>query len=233
LTAHGYDVFFDYQSLDSEDFSTAILENIQARAHFLVILSPSALERCGQPEDRLRREIETTLDENHNIVPLMMEGFDFGSPATVQALTGKLASLKAHNGLRLYADYFFDAMEKLRTRFLYVAVAEMYPHAVSQETTQTNLSNKATADEAASVEVVQLTAEEWLERGYVFQNAKYYAEALRCYHEAIRINAEIHAAYNNLGNLYSDLNRYTEAEAAYRKAIELNPFITTVEVSLV
>ena len=99
LTMHGYDVFFDYQSIDSGNFEKVILENIKARAHFLVILTPSALERCKKPDDWLRREIETAMDEKRNIVPLMMEGFDFGSPLVKEALTGKLAVLSGINAL--------------------------------------------------------------------------------------------------------------------------------------
>lgn len=50
LTAHGYDVFFDYQSIDSGNFEQIIFENIRHRAHFVVILSPSALERLKDPK---------------------------------------------------------------------------------------------------------------------------------------------------------------------------------------
>src|SRR5688500_3852615 len=78
LTQHGYDVFFDYESIASGDFDKIILENIKARAHFIVVLTPSALDRCNQADDWLRREIEVAIDEQRNIVPLMMEGFDFG-----------------------------------------------------------------------------------------------------------------------------------------------------------
>jgi hypothetical protein len=44
------------------DFEHVILGNIKAPAHFLVVLTPSALERCDEPADWLRREIETALD---------------------------------------------------------------------------------------------------------------------------------------------------------------------------
>ena len=64
LTYHGYDAFFDCLGIVSGDFESIILENIRARAHFLVLLTPSALERCTDPGDWLRREIET-----RNIVP--------------------------------------------------------------------------------------------------------------------------------------------------------------------
>src|SRR5207253_3754505 len=99
LTNQGYDVFFDYSGIGSGDFERIILGNITARAHFLVLLTPSALERCDDPVDWLRREIETALANQRNIVPLMLEGFDFGTPKIASQLTGKLAALKHYNGL--------------------------------------------------------------------------------------------------------------------------------------
>ena len=41
LTSRGYDVFFDFTGIASGDFERVILENVRARAHFLV-LRPSA-----------------------------------------------------------------------------------------------------------------------------------------------------------------------------------------------
>src|ERR1039458_4692170 len=120
LHQYGYDVFFDYNGIASGDFESVILGNITARAHFLVLLTPSALERCGEPADWLRREIETALDSRRNIVPLMLEGFDFGSPKIASQLTGKLAELKRYNGLSIPPDYFLEAMGRLRDRFLNV-----------------------------------------------------------------------------------------------------------------
>src|SRR5215831_2688789 len=73
LTQHGSDVFFDYEGISSGDFEQIILQNIRSRAHFLVLLTPSALQRCVEPDDWLRREIETALDCQRNIVPLFLE----------------------------------------------------------------------------------------------------------------------------------------------------------------
>lgn len=94
LTQHGYDVFFDYLTIAGGDFERVILGNIPSRAHFLVLLTPSALERCDEPADWLRREIETALANQRNIVPLMVEGFDFGTPKIASQLTGTLAALR-------------------------------------------------------------------------------------------------------------------------------------------
>jgi len=128
LTHHGYDVFFDFTGLASGDFESVILDNIHSRAHFLVVLTPSALERCGDPGDWLRREIEAALDSRRNIVPLMLEGFDFGTPTIASQLTGKLALLKKYNALNIPADFFAEAMGRLRDRFLNVPLkAVLHP----------------------------------------------------------------------------------------------------------
>jgi|HubBroStandDraft_6_1064221.scaffolds.fasta_scaffold427319_2 hypothetical protein len=130
LTSHGYDVFFDFNGIASGDFESVILENIRARAHFIVLLTPSALERCGEPGDWLRREIETAIAIRRNIVPLMLEGFDFGSPGIAAQLRGTLAPVKSYNALRVPAEYFDEAMERLRTKFLNVPL-DMVLHPAS------------------------------------------------------------------------------------------------------
>ena len=134
LRIEGYDPFIDYQNIRSGDFEKIIIDNIKARAHFLVVLSPSALERCKNPDDWLRREIETAFDEKRNIVPLVMEGFDFGSPDVVTALTGKLFSLRYCNSLKLFPEFFPEAMERLRKEYLNIALEDVYIHPLSAET---------------------------------------------------------------------------------------------------
>ena len=94
LTQHGFDVFLDFSSLANGDFAQAIMENISARAHFVVLLTPSSLENCSKPGDWLRREVEFALDCNRNIVPVMLEGFSFGSPTIEDRLTGKNGEIK-------------------------------------------------------------------------------------------------------------------------------------------
>ena len=128
LTQHGYDVFFDFNGIASGDFEQVIIGNIKARAHFLVVLTPSALERFADPSDLLRREIETALETQRNIVPLMLEGFDFGAPRIASGLTGTLAPLKSYNPLPIPAEYFDEAMQRLREKYLNVPLdAVLHP----------------------------------------------------------------------------------------------------------
>jgi TIR domain len=146
LTQHGYDVFIDYDGIASGNFEAVILENIRARAHFLVLLTPTALERCSDPKDWMRREIEAALDSQRNIVPLMLAGFSFGTPAIASQLTGKLAALKDYNGIEIpKARFFSSEMERLRNRFLNVRVdAILHPASDSAQQVAKEQKDKAT-----------------------------------------------------------------------------------------
>lgn len=119
LIAHDYKVFIDYESINSGDFEQSIIDNIKAHAHFIVVLTPSALDRCNEPGDWLRREIETAMEYKRNIVPVMMEGFNFGEPSINKYLTGKLEFLKKYQGLEVPMNltYFKYAMKDLRDRY--------------------------------------------------------------------------------------------------------------------
>src|SRR6266498_4619522 len=118
LSSKGYDVFFDYTSIPSGDFEQIIVSNIKARAHFVLILTPTTLDRCDEPGDWLRREIETAIDAQRNIVPLFFKGFKFGAPSVSAKLTGKLSDLNRYNGLNVHEDYFHAAMDRLSGQFL-------------------------------------------------------------------------------------------------------------------
>src|SRR5688500_2478209 len=165
LTIHGYDVFFDYQSIDSGNFESVILDNIRARAHFIVILTASALENCNKPGDWLRREIETAIDESRNIVPLLVENFDFGSPLVKEALTGKLSTLSTYNGLTVPNAYALEAMDRLRERYLNVVLSNFALPKLQTEAQEITNTQKKVADKAAPVREEQLSAQTWFKHG--------------------------------------------------------------------
>ena len=220
LTSHGYDTFFDFQSIDSGDFSQAILENIKGRAHFVILLTPSALEHCNDQNDWLRREIETAIDEKRNIVPLMLENFDFGSPANSKYLTGKLSLLKRYNGLRIYSDYFDEGMVRLREKFLNVALnAVLHPISASVKQ-KTGKQQQAERNEPA-VKQKELSAQEWFERGFKLENNN--DEKIHCYTEAIRLKPDYADAYINRGIARRDEGDMVGAVKDYTEAIHLKP----------
>jgi hypothetical protein len=126
LKEAGYDVFMDVESLDSGEFPSVILHQIEARPHFIVVLVPGSLDRTLRDGDWLRREIEHALSTKRNIVPVMAQEFNFDEEEEKlkgKKLPAKIKQLSAHNGVSVPTDYFDDAMRKLTGRFLKKQVA--------------------------------------------------------------------------------------------------------------
>jgi lipoprotein NlpI len=218
LTQQGFDVFFDHLSIHSGDFEQVILESIKARAHFIIVLTPSALDRCGDPDDWLRREIETALATKRNIVPVMFEDFYFSKPALAQHLPGKLALLKRYNGLRVHAEYFEEAMTRLREKYLNVPLdAVLHPLSVSAQ--QAVKTQQAAVKVAPIVKENDLTAEEWFERGYEATDPN---EQIHCFTEAIRLQPDDGIAYRYRGNVHKNKGDLDAALKDYSEAIRLN-----------
>jgi hypothetical protein len=191
LTQNGYDVFFDIEGIASGDFEQVILQNIRSRAHFLVVLTPSALERVTQPGDWLLREIETALECERNIVPLLLEGFNFNTAAIADRLTGQLALLKSYNGLTIPSEYFPEAMERLRGKFLNVPL-EAVLRPASPAARRAAKKQKAAAKRSPQVNAQELTAQEWFERGKAAENV---TDQMQFYDEAIRLDSNLGPAY--------------------------------------
>ena len=98
----------------------------------------------------------------------MLEGFDFGTPSISNQLTGKLASLRKYNAMTVSAEYFDAAMEKLRNKFLNVAL-ETVVQPASLVASQAATDEKSAVAKAPAVAEEELTAQQWFERGF---NAK-------------------------------------------------------------
>lgn len=65
----GYSVFLDYEELTGH-FSEEIERAIRTCKVYLIVLSKGALDRCGEPGNWVRREIEIAIDANRVIVPV-------------------------------------------------------------------------------------------------------------------------------------------------------------------
>lgn len=113
LTAEGYRVFLDVESLRSGKFNTALLDVIEKCQDVLLVLPPNALDRCQDEEDWVRREIVHAMACRKNIIPIMMRGFEFP-----KNLPGEMADIVYYNGIEANMSLFPATMEKLMTRFL-------------------------------------------------------------------------------------------------------------------
>jgi tetratricopeptide (TPR) repeat protein len=219
LTAHGYDVFFDFTGIASGDFERVILANIRARAHFVVLLTPSALEDCIRPDDWLRREIEAALEIQRNVVPLMLEGFDFSSAGIANRLTGKMTALGRYNALRVPAEYFDEAMGRLRERYLNVPLDAVL-HPISSAVRRVAEHQQHAAVAAPAVQERELTAQEYFEQAVKEADPN---EAIRLYSYAIRLRPDFAVAFCNRGVLRGEQGDPAGACEDYDAAIRLKP----------
>lgn len=114
LTANGFDAFFDFDGISNGEFEPIIEANIRARAHFLVLLTPTALDRCADPGDWLRREVCVALDSGRNIIPIFLDGFH----AQQRYSDPVISRLLKFNALSVPVAFFPEAMKRLREKYL-------------------------------------------------------------------------------------------------------------------
>jgi len=219
LRSEGFDVFFDFTGIGSGDFEHIILDNIRARAHFLVLLTPSALEGCDRPDDWLRLEIETALSSQRNIVPIMLDGFDFYTPTIADQLTGTIAPLKRYQALEVPSAYFLEAMTRLRDTFLNVALEAVLQPASPFAQQVSQVEQKA-AEAAPAVQSSDLTVQKYLERAV---ETKDVADKIRFYSEVLRLRNDDVSALNNRGVLRQQSGDLTGAKEDFDAAIRHKP----------
>jgi len=194
LAARGYDVFLDIENIDSGAFERIILAQIDARAHFLIILTPSALKRCIDPHDMMRREIERAIEMRRDIVPLMFDQFDFNSMC--EYLVGKLELLPQYNGLNVYPDYFNEGMKRLDERFLNKPL-DIILHPTPSEDIDVVKDKLNYAATLPMPTTMQLKAEEFFEKGFWFAIRGDYTNAIADYNQSLSLNPSFAEVYNN------------------------------------
>ncbi|MCI0656083.1 MAG: toll/interleukin-1 receptor domain-containing protein [Acidobacteria bacterium] len=125
LTHRGYDVFLDVDCIDAGQWAEQILTQVPKRAHFLLLLTQGALDRCADENDWVRREFLLALERGRNIVPVREESVDL---AAMEKSADK--SVHAIFGLQI-ADVrhgsFESDVETLTTRYI-------PPHKAPKET---------------------------------------------------------------------------------------------------
>ena len=70
LQARGYNVFFDYNSLRDGTFDDRIFRAIEEAKVFVLMLTENSLDKCAEPKDWVRMEIEHAINCKKKIVPV-------------------------------------------------------------------------------------------------------------------------------------------------------------------
>jgi tetratricopeptide (TPR) repeat protein len=226
LKSQGYDVFLDVESLEEGNYEHVILNQIEARAHFLVILTSDALRRCHEPDDLFRREIETALKSRRNVVPLMADNFSFHE--NEQYLTGRLQLLPQLNGLILHHEHFDDSMRRLQQNLLKDRTQIML-RVVPEEEQEIVERKMAAAHELAEEVIMQqfkrvnVAARSHVVRGQQFHIEGQIKHAIEEYSEAIRLDPNYVQAYYARADLLFSIENFEAAVEDYTNVGLLAP----------
>jgi hypothetical protein len=117
LDLHGIDAFYDIESIRAGDFGKIILRQIEARPYFILLLTPGTLERCSEPSDWLRQEIEHAVATQRVIVPVFTPAFEF-SDCELYLPNELGAAIRSYNAQELPQRWFKAAVDRLAEEIL-------------------------------------------------------------------------------------------------------------------
>jgi len=110
LKKRGHLSFLDVDDLGPKQFGERLLREIESVPNFVVVLSPGSMDRCQQPDDWLRREISHAITTHRNIIPLMVDEFQYPPK---EKIPDDLEELLHHNGVNYSHEYFAATFDKL------------------------------------------------------------------------------------------------------------------------
>lgn len=116
LQLRGFSVFIDVERLEAGKFDNNLLQSIKQAKHFLLVLTPKALERCvedAECKDWVHKEVVAALQSQCNIIPII-DNFQWPEP---EELPEDMRAVCHFNGVRWIHDYQDACVDKLE-RFM-------------------------------------------------------------------------------------------------------------------
>uniref|UniRef100_A0A182WMD7 ADP-ribosyl cyclase/cyclic ADP-ribose hydrolase n=1 Tax=Anopheles minimus TaxID=112268 RepID=A0A182WMD7_9DIPT len=116
LELRGFSVFIDVERLEAGKFDNNLLQSIRHARHFLLVLTPDALNRCVDDvecKDWVHREIVAALNSECNIIPII-DNFQWPEP---EKLPEDMRGVCHFNGIRWIHDYQDACVDKVE-RFM-------------------------------------------------------------------------------------------------------------------
>lgn len=118
LRQRGFDVFLDVNDMGAGEWLEMLQKQISESSHFLLLLTPKALDRCDEPGDMVRWEYESAVKARRNIVPVFYKskGHDI---TTMQAgCPPAMLSVFAKQIVQISHGDFESGVRKLTSEFI-------------------------------------------------------------------------------------------------------------------
>jgi tetratricopeptide (TPR) repeat protein len=217
LRERNCDVFMDTEILDVKRFDF-IKEQVAARAHFLLLLTPGSLIQGDI--DWWYHQINCAIKLKRHIMPIMAYGFRFEDAKPY--LVGHFARLKRFNSITLPLDQFDEVMARQAKRFVRQSVSgAIIPATPDAESYVRRLIEEISSRPAPTQK--ELIAEQYLNQGIFQWNRGDLAGAVTSYTEALRLKPNYPEAYFYRGRIQADQGDCAGAIADYTEAMRITP----------
>ncbi|MCZ2094962.1 MAG: hypothetical protein LC121_01575 [Anaerolineae bacterium] len=249
LRAEGCDVFMDASAFNDRD--EVDLAQIEARAHFLIVVAAGMIELLQKPDESLSREIEHAVAKRRNIVPLQVWDASF----VAGALPKELGILRRYYGLPLAPEAFAGTVAALTEQrfqsFMFgtivptppeheeivrqrIAEAASLPMPTNDELRAEIVFNRsltrvrqdhegriADLDDALRLNPAHIEAR--FDRAVLRRRSGDESGAFADYDAVLALAPQYYRAYNNRAELYFTHRAYAKALADYERATALRP----------
>lgn len=111
LQERGINCFFDLEELNSGRFDSKLIDSIRASKNFLLILQKGSLDRCANPDDWVRQEIEAAVEADCQIIPILFDDFEW--PRDPGDLPEDIWNLRYVNGVPATTEYLSAMIDKI------------------------------------------------------------------------------------------------------------------------
>ncbi|MCR5836618.1 MAG: toll/interleukin-1 receptor domain-containing protein, partial [Lachnospiraceae bacterium] len=112
LKNKGINCFLDLEEDKAGYFDERLIEAINNSANFILILSKDALNRCGDENDWVRREIMVALNSNKHIIPVRYSDFVWPKELN-EKFPDELKLLENRQGVLMSQEYLEATIDKI------------------------------------------------------------------------------------------------------------------------
>ncbi len=104
LTQMGADVFMDMEDLGEGQFAQKLMDEIQSRDYFLLLLAPDTLT-----SEWVIREVQFAMQAGKRIVPVLTDGFTLSE----ENLPADLKGISSHNAVTLTLEFYQAGIDRI------------------------------------------------------------------------------------------------------------------------